>query len=161
MRQLAPLVRHPGLRFAPATLSYAEPPLLFVTPPSAHTATREQVLWWLPVLRRAARGWQHAKAAFHAQRRCRIGFCSGTLSLVKHRASLLSFQQPPAGAVLVAARGPGGPAVQPKAKVSRSRFPRVSPGRERKGGVSKTAPNPSIEGMPKRLRLSVTPHVKR
>ena len=23
------------------------------------------------------------------------------------------------------------------------------------------APNPSIEGMPKRLRLSVTPHVKR
>ena len=25
----------------------------------------------------------------------------------------------------------------------------------------KVTPNPSIEGMPKRLRLSVTPHVKR
>jgi hypothetical protein len=31
------------------------------------------------------------------------------------------------------------------------------------GGVMKhiATPNPSIEGMPKRLRLSVTPHVKR
>jgi hypothetical protein len=28
-------------------------------------------------------------------------------------------------------------------------------------GVRKVPPNPSIEGMPKRLRLLVTPHVKR
>jgi hypothetical protein len=34
-------------------------------------------------------------------------------------------------------------------------------GRGSKSGSSKAAPNPSIEGMPKRLRLSVTPHVKR
>jgi hypothetical protein len=27
--------------------------------------------------------------------------------------------------------------------------------------VERPTPNPSIEGMPKRLRLSVTPHVKR
>jgi len=29
------------------------------------------------------------------------------------------------------------------------------------GALSPATPNPSIEGMPKRLRLSVTPHVKR
>jgi hypothetical protein len=28
-------------------------------------------------------------------------------------------------------------------------------------GLEKATPNPSIEGMPKRLRLLVTPHVKR
>ncbi len=28
-------------------------------------------------------------------------------------------------------------------------------------GLVSVTPNPSIEGMPKRLRLSVTPHVKR
>jgi len=33
--------------------------------------------------------------------------------------------------------------------------------KEKDGASAKMRPNPSIEGMPKRLRLLVTPHVKR
>ena len=37
----------------------------------------------------------------------------------------------------------------------------VGPARNRMAAAHPATPNPSIEGMPKRLRLSVTPHVKR
>jgi hypothetical protein len=101
------------------------------------------------------------KVAFRTPRRCRSGFSSGTLPLVKHGASLLSLRQRATSVALVAACGAGGRTVQPNAKVSHRSVPLVRLGHERTGGSSKTAPNPSIEGMPKRLRLLCTPHVKR
>jgi hypothetical protein len=47
---------------------------------------------------------------------------------------------------------------------SYSRFLTLQRGRSlvsEKHRLDQRCPNPSIEGMPKRLRLSVTPHVKR
>jgi hypothetical protein len=50
---------------------------------------------------------------------------------------------------------------QSDTKVSRLSCISVWLGHERKSSNSTTPPNPSIEGMPKRLRLLCTPHVKR
>jgi hypothetical protein len=92
---------------------------------------------------------------------CRTRMSSGTLPLVKCNAVSLCMWQPAPGVASVVACGPGDRTIQLKAKVSRCSLPPIWLGRERKGGGSKTAPNPSVEGMPKRLRLLSTPHLER
>jgi hypothetical protein len=59
------------------------------------------------------------------------------------------------------ARGFGGGNKQSNSKVSQYRFPLVWLGHGRKRSGSTTAPNPSVEGMAKRLRLLSTPHLER
>jgi hypothetical protein len=88
-------------------------------------------------------------------------FSSGTLPVVKHGASLLFVRQAPTGVALVAPCGSGGAAMQPKAKVSQCSAPFPWFGREQKGGSPNTAPNLSVEGTVKRLRLLSAPHLQR
>jgi hypothetical protein len=93
--------------------------------------------------------------------RCRTQMASGTLPLVKYNAVLRRMRQSPPSAALVVACGPVSRTMQSKTKVSRCSVLPIWLGRERKGGGSKTAPNPSVEGMAKRLRLLSTPHLER
>jgi hypothetical protein len=102
---------------------------------------------------------RNAKCRSPGGRRTRMG--SGTLPLVKYNAVLLCMWQPATGVASVVACSPGGQTIQSKAKVSRCSVLPLWLGRERKGGGSKTAPNPSVEGMAKRLRLLSTPHLER
>jgi hypothetical protein len=92
---------------------------------------------------------------------CRTRIGSGTLPLVKYNAALLRIRQPQPSVASAVACGPVGRTMQSKAKVSRCSVSSVWLGHERKGGGSKTAPNPSVEGMAKRLRLLSTPHLER
>ena len=93
--------------------------------------------------------------------RCRIGLCSGTLPFVKHGATLLTRLEPGAGFVFAAVRSPGSKNRQSSAKVSRLFYVGAWLGLGRKGGSSKAAPNPFIEGTAKGLRPSSAPHVER
>jgi hypothetical protein len=92
---------------------------------------------------------------------CRTRMGSGTLPLVKYNAVLHRMRQPPPSVALVVACGPVSRTMQSKTKVSRCSVLPIWLGHERKGGGSKTAPNPSVEGMAKRLRLLSTPHLER
>ena len=94
-------------------------------------------------------------------RRCRIGFSSGTLPLVKASTALLPRQQARVGVVPVVARSHGGENWLSNAKVSRPSYVSVWLGHGRKGGSSKAAPNHFIEGTVKGLRPSPAPHVER
>ena len=99
-------------------------------------------------------------ALFRPPGRCRTGMGSGTLPLVKYNAVFHRMRQPAPGVALVVACGFGGKSKQSNAKVSRCSAFLAWLGRERTGGGSKTAPNPSVEGMAKRLRLLSTPHLE-
>jgi hypothetical protein len=92
---------------------------------------------------------------------CRTRMGSGTLPLVQYNAVLHRMRQPQPSFALVVACRPVSRTMQSKAKVSRCSVSPVWLGHERKGGGSKTAPNPSVEGMAKRLRLLSTPHLER
>jgi hypothetical protein len=92
---------------------------------------------------------------------CAAAFSSGTLPFVKQGASLPSLRQTPTSVALVAACGSGGTAMQSKVKASQCIVPFVWFGREQKGGSPNTAPNLSVEGMAKRLRLLPAPHLQR
>jgi hypothetical protein len=92
---------------------------------------------------------------------CRTRMGSGTLPLVKYNAVLYRMRQPPPSVISVVACSPGGRTMQSKTKMSRCSLLPIWLGPERKGGGSKTAPNPSVEGMAKRLRLLSTPHLER
>jgi hypothetical protein len=92
---------------------------------------------------------------------CRTRMGSGTLPLVKYNAVLHRMRQPPPSVISVVACSPSGRTMQSKTKVSRCSLLPIWLGHERKGGSSKTAPNPSVEGMAKRLRLLSTPHLER
>ena len=92
---------------------------------------------------------------------CRTRMGSGTLPLVKYNAVLHRMRQPVPSVALVVACGFGGKSNQSNAKVLPCSAFLAWLGRERKGGGSKTAPNPSVEGMAKRLRLLSTPHLER
>jgi hypothetical protein len=110
----------------------------------------------------AGRSPARVRNAMHRRQSCcAAAFSSVTLPLVKHGGSLLSFRQTPTGVAFVAACGSGGAAMQPKAKMSQCIAPFVWFGREQKGGSPNTAPNLSVEGMAKRLRLLPTPHLQR
>ena len=92
---------------------------------------------------------------------CRTRMGSGTLPLVKYTAVLHRMRQPAPSVALVVACGSGGKTRQSSAKVSQCRAFAAWLGPERTGSGSKTAPNPSVEGMAKRLRLLPTPHLER
>jgi hypothetical protein len=102
---------------------------------------------------------RHAK--YRSPSGCRTRMGSGTLPLVKYNAVLHRMRQPPPSVISVVACSPGGRTMQSKTKVSRCSVLPIWLGPERKGGGSKTAPNPSVEGMAKRLRLLSTPHLER
>ena len=93
--------------------------------------------------------------------RCRIGFWSGTLPLVKSlrvtalvRSGLLSSS-------LVALVSTGRESKQMRATIPPLRSVPVGSETNTMAAAQTATPNPSIEGMPKRLRLLCTPHVKR
>jgi hypothetical protein len=92
---------------------------------------------------------------------CPTAFSSGTLPVMKASAILLTRQLRVTVAAWVVARGLGSVVGQSNTKMSRCRSHHVYLGHERKGSGSKTAPNPSVEGMAKRLRLLSTPHLER
>jgi hypothetical protein len=100
-------------------------------------------------------------ARYRSPGACRTRMGSGTLPLVKHNAVLYRMRQPPPSVISVVACSPCGRAMQSKTKVSRCSLLPIWLGHERKGGGSKAAPNPSVEGMAKRLRLLSTPHLER
>ena len=93
--------------------------------------------------------------------RCRIGLGSGTLPLVKqmHSNALAvreSISSPSVELVIT-----GGVSKQVKTKTSIVLSVSGGAVAGKMAAPQTTTPNPSIEGMPKRLRLLVTPHVKR
>jgi hypothetical protein len=129
---------------------------------SACTLGRQGVSLVLAARPTAGRSPARACNAMRQQWRYRLStFSSVTLPVVKYGASLLFVRQAPTGAALVPACGSGGAATQPKAKVSQCIAPFVWFDREQKGGSPNTAPNLSVEGMAKRLRLLPTPHLQR
>ena len=93
--------------------------------------------------------------------RCRIGFCSGTLPQVKCSATRFLSQNARISLVSLATRCRGSAMKQSNSKVLPRLPAKFSSAASTRAAAPRTAPNPSIEGMPKRLRLSVTPHVKR
>ena len=91
--------------------------------------------------------------------RCRIGLCPGTLPLVKsllHRTSGVSIRSPSVELVRTSSVSK-----QMRKQVSTCKSGSGDTGVGKMAAHQTTTPNPSIEGMPKRLRLLVTPHVKR
>ena len=86
--------------------------------------------------------------------RCRMGFYSGTLPLVNTAAALHSCHKRPFQSCLLGSRASGGKSKQSKTQVPQSRSSAVWLGRERKGGSSHTAPNPSVNRTANGLRPS-------
>jgi hypothetical protein len=91
----------------------------------------------------------------------RFGISSSTLPLVKsmHATALARTGLRPSPPVALVSTG--GEPNQTKATVPPFRSVPVGSVKSRMAAAQATTPNPSIEGMPKRLRLLVTPHVKR
>jgi hypothetical protein len=91
----------------------------------------------------------------------RIGFCSSTLLLVKPMHATALARTGLCASLPVALVSTGGEPKQMNATVRPFRSVLVGSVESRVAAAQATTPNPSIEGMPKRLRLLVTPHVKR
>ena len=91
----------------------------------------------------------------------RIGFRSSTMPLVKsmNATAIARTGQCPSSPVALVSTG--GEPKQMKATVPTFRSVPVGSVKNSMAAAHATTPNPSIEGMPKRLRLLVTPHVKR
>ena len=100
-------------------------------------------------------------AVYRLPSQCRIGLGSGTLPLVKpmHSIALAVRESIPSQSVALVTTG----GVSKQMKTKTSVILSVSGGTVagKMAAHQTTTPNPSIEGMPKRLRLLVTPHVKR
>ena len=80
---------------------------------------------------------------------------------MKASTTLLRREKARTGVVSLVARGPGVENKQSNAKVSRLSHLGAWLGHQGKGGSSKAAPNPFIEGTVKGLRPSPAPHVER
>ena len=93
--------------------------------------------------------------------RCRIGFWSGTLPLVKSRNVTALVRSDLLPSSLVALVSTGSESKQMQATIPPFRSVPVGSEANTTAAVQTATPNPSIEGMPKRLRLLCTPHVKR
>jgi hypothetical protein len=91
----------------------------------------------------------------------RTGFCSSTLPLVKSMHATALARTGLLHSPSVALVNTGGDPKQLNAPVPPFRSVPVGSEKNRMAAAQATTPNPSIEGMPKRLRLLVTPHVKR
>ena len=122
-----------------------------------------------PHIRAIARWWCFSKESVAKARTSmyrqsnlgHIGFCSSTLPLVKsmHATALARTGLRPSPSVVLVSTG--GEPKQMKATVPPFRSVPVGSAESTMVATQTTTPNPSIEGMPKRLRLLVTPHVKR
>jgi hypothetical protein len=93
--------------------------------------------------------------------RCHIGFWSGTLPLVKSRNTTALARRGPLPSSLAAPLNAGGESKQMQATISPFRLGSIGSETNTVAAAHTATPNPSIEGMPKRLRLLCTPHVKR
>jgi hypothetical protein len=104
----------------------------------------------------------NARRAIHRlPTRCLIGHHSGTQPLVNSMHSIAQLRRVSLPSLSVVLMSTSGDSKELKAKISL--FPSVSVGvvASKMARVQSATPNPSIEGMPKRLRLLCTPHVKR
>jgi hypothetical protein len=106
-------------------------------------------------------GSERAKVHFPLASRCRIGFWSGTLPLVKSQNAAALARRGVLPSSLVALVTVGGESKQMQATIPPFRSRPIGSELNTMAAAQTTTPNPSIEGMPKRLRLLVTPHVKR
>jgi hypothetical protein len=93
--------------------------------------------------------------------RCRIGFWSGTLPLVKSRNATALVRRDLRPSSLGALVSTGVESKQMQATIPLFRSVPVGSETNTMAAAQTATPNPSIEGMPKRLRLLCTPHVKR
>ena len=91
----------------------------------------------------------------------RIRFWSSTLPLVKSMHATVLARTALCPSSPVAPVSTGGEPKQVKVAVPPFRSVPVGSVKNGMAAAHATTPNPSIEGMPKRLRLLVTPHVKR
>ena len=101
------------------------------------------------------------ECVFPLASRCRIGFWSGTLPLVKSRNATALARRGLLPCSLVALVSNGVESKQIQATIPLFRLGPIGSETNTTAAAQTSTPNPSIEGMPKRLRLSVTPHVKR
>jgi hypothetical protein len=93
--------------------------------------------------------------------RCRIGFWSGTLPLVKSRNGTALVRRGLLPSSLVALVSSGVESKQMQETIPLFRSVPVGSEANAMAATQTATPNPSIEGMLKRLRLLCTPHVKR
>jgi hypothetical protein len=100
-------------------------------------------------------------STFPSASRCRIGFCSGTLPLVKSRNITALVRRGLLQSSLVASVNAGGESKQMQATIPPFHLGSIGRETNTMAAAHTATPNPSIEGMPKRLRLLCTPHVKR
>jgi hypothetical protein len=92
---------------------------------------------------------------------CHIGIGFGTLPLVNSQSATALAHRGQLPSSLVAPVNAGGESKQMQATIPRFRSVPVGSEANTMVAAQPATPNPSIEGMPKRLRLLCTPHVKR
>ena len=100
------------------------------------------------------------KAAFPLPSRSRMGFWSGTLPLVNSQIAT-ALRKGLLPSFLVVPVSACGESKQMQAEIPPFRSVPVGPETNAMAAAQTATPNPFIEGMPKRLRLLCTPHVKR
>jgi hypothetical protein len=93
--------------------------------------------------------------------RCRIGLLWGTLPLVRSRNATAIARRGLLPSSLVALVSIGAESKQVQATIPPFRLGSIGSETNTMAAAQTATPNPSIEGMPKRLRLLCTPHVKR
>jgi hypothetical protein len=93
--------------------------------------------------------------------RSHIGFWSGTLPLVKSRNTTALARRGPLPSSLAAPVNASGESKEMQATISSFRLGSIGSETNTMAASHTLTSNPSIEGMPKRLRLLCTPHVKR
>jgi hypothetical protein len=129
---------------------------------SAYTVSRQGASLGVAARPTAGRSPAIACNAMRQRRPCSsAASSSGTLHFVRNKVALRQCLRARISLAPVVAPGYGGNSKQSNSKVSRCRLRSVSSAESARAAAPKTAPNPSIEGMPKRLRLLCTPHVKR
>ena len=102
------------------------------------------------------------RAICRLPRRCRMGFHSGTLTLMSSMHSIALVSSRLTYFFVGSVRERRWRIESNEDKSSTLRFDlRRSGGGQTMAGVQSATPNPSIEGMPKKLRFLCTPHVKR
>jgi hypothetical protein len=93
--------------------------------------------------------------------RCRIGFWSGTLPLVKSRSVTALARRGLLPSSLVAPVNSGGESKQMQAAIPSFRLGSIGSETNTTAAAQTATPNPSIEGKSKILRILYSPHVKR
>jgi hypothetical protein len=104
---------------------------------------------------------QELTSTFPLASRCRTGFCSGTPPLAKRQNATAVARRGLLPSSLVSSVKTGGESKQSQATMPLLRSVPIGSKADAMAAAQTATPNPSIEGMPKRLRLLRTPHVKR